>query len=295
MNQEARAAGRWYQRRAVERPGRMTDKNGLMLDRAMPWRSRVTPAFVRIGVFVRALGLAVGVWWLLGSFWLRNPLLLPPPNSVFDAWTNLLVSGRLWSETQVSLVRLGIGYGLAAVAGIAVGLAMGRWRPVEDMADPIMSIGRSISGIAWIPILLMWFGVGQTLAIAIIFYGAVFPFILNAQRGMSSIDARLLYAARGLGAGRLRTLLEVILPATLPYLLTGARVGLGVAWMSIIAAELLGAPNGLGFSIEYALQLDFTSQMMAWILWVGVVGFVLDVALRVIVDRSAPWAFREKV
>jgi ABC-type nitrate/sulfonate/bicarbonate transport system permease component len=104
------------------------------------------------------------------------------------------------------------------------------------------------------------------------------------------VDARLIHVARSLGASHQRIALQVILPATVPYLLTGARVTLGVAWMSIIAAELLGAPTGLGFSIQYARMLQQTPKMLAWILWVGVVGFVLDAGLRAAVRRLAPWA-----
>lgn len=280
-----------------ERPRGLIGALGAPFCQARRWStgSRFGTGSLRIFLLLRTLVVAVGLWWLAASLWVKDPYQLPPPDRVYDAWAALLTSGRLWSETQISLQRLAIGYGLAAVAGTIAGLAMGRWKRVGEMADPLVNIGRSISGIAWIPILLLLFGVGETLAVAVIFYGAVFPFVLNVQKGMGSIDERHLHAARSLGAGRIRTTVEVLLPALLPYVFTGARVGLGVAWMSIIAAELLGAPSGLGFSILYSLQISLPSQMLAWVLWVGVIGFLLDRLLRVVFARSAPWVFAKRV
>jgi ABC-type nitrate/sulfonate/bicarbonate transport system permease component len=238
---------------------------------------------------VRALAAAVVVWAGV-SWWLDRPLLLPGPIDVAASWFDLLVSGRLLEETGVSLRRLTIAYAAAALVGIGAGMAMGWWPPVERLLSPVVNSVRAVSGIAWIPIAVVWFGVSEWLPVFIIFYGAVFPFVLNAQLGVQSVDERLIHAARSLGASRRRIALRVIVPATVPYLLTGARVALGLAWMSIIAAELLGAPTGLGFSIQYARMLQQTPRMLAWILWVGVVGYVLDTAMRGGVRWLAPWA-----
>jgi ABC-type nitrate/sulfonate/bicarbonate transport system permease component len=236
----------------------------------------------------RALAAATLVW-AVASRLADRPLLLPGPLDVATSWVALLASGRLLDETWVSLRRLAVAYAAAALVGVALGMAMGRWRAVDRVASPLVNSVRAVSGIAWIPIAVVWFGVSEWLPVFIIFYGAVFPFVLNAQAGIASVDARLVHVARSLGAGPRRIALRVILPATLPYLLTGARVGLGLAWMSIIAAELLGAPTGLGFSIQYARLLQQTPAMLAWILWVGAVGFALDAGMRAAVRRLAPW------
>jgi len=233
----------------------------------------------------RSLGAGVVVWWIVGA-WLHRPL--SPP--VFAAWWELLVEGDLVRQTLVSLRRLAIAYALAAAIGIPLGFAMAQWRPVDLAVGPIVNAVRAISGIAWIPLAVVWFGVGEELPVFIICYGAVFPFVLNAQAALVNIDARLLTVARALGAGPVRIAATVVLPASLPYLLTGARIALGLAWMSIIAAELLGAPSGLGFSIQYARMLQQTPRMLAWILWVGAAGYMLDAAMLTLVARFAPWS-----
>jgi ABC-type nitrate/sulfonate/bicarbonate transport system permease component len=241
------------------------------------------------GLTLRSLAAAVAVWALVAHV-IDRPLLLPGPAAVAEGFWVLLVSNRLAAETLVSLGRLAIAYTAAAVVGVALGAAMGTWPSVDRVVSPLVNSVRSVSGIAWIPIAVVWFGVSEVLPVFIIFYGAVFPFVLNAQLGVRSVDRRLVHAARSLGASGGRVALRVVLPATVPYLLTGARVALGLAWMSIIAAELLGAPTGLGFSIQYARMLQQTPRMLAWILWVGAVGYALDAAMRVGVRWLAPWA-----
>ncbi|MBX3576128.1 MAG: ABC transporter permease [Rhizobiaceae bacterium] len=238
---------------------------------------------------LRSLLAAMLLWWLVGIL-AGNPLLLPSPFTVLDNWWRLLVSGQLLEETLVSLQRLAIAYTFAAIVGIPVGFAMANWRIVDLTVGFVVNSIRPISGIAWIPIAIVWFGVGEELPIFIIFYGAVFPFILNAHASLLDIDKRLILVARTLGAGRVRIFLTVVLPFSIPYVLTGARIALGLAWMSIIAAELLGAPNGLGFSIQYMRLVQQTPAMLAWIFWVGVVGYALDALLRLAVQTLAPWS-----
>jgi ABC-type nitrate/sulfonate/bicarbonate transport system permease component len=207
----------------------------------------------------------------------------------------ILTTGELLGQTATSLRRLVVAYAAAAAVGTVLGFALGQWRLMDRAFGPLINAVRAISGIAWIPIAVVWFGVGEELPVFIIFYGAVFPFVLNAQLAITSIDRRLVTAAQTLGASRRRIVLTIVLPAAVPYLLTGARVALGLAWMSIIAAELLGAPNGLGFSIQYARMIQQTPKMLAWILWIGVLGYVLDAAMRGFVRWLAPWSHADRV
>jgi len=242
----------------------------------------------------RALAAAALAWWLAFHA-VDRPLSLPSPVDVAESWWELVVTGQLVEETLVSLRRLAIAYVAAALAGTALGLAMGQWLVVDRAVGPIVNAVRAVSGIAWIPMAVVWFGVSEALPVFIIFYGAVFPFVLNAQLALTSIDRRLVVAARTLGAGRVRIAFTIVLPAAVPYLLAGARVALGLAWMSIVAAELLGAPNGLGFSIQYARLIQQTPKMLAWILWIGAVGYALDAAMRAAVRWLAPWSGADRL
>jgi ABC-type nitrate/sulfonate/bicarbonate transport system permease component len=237
----------------------------------------------------RSLGLALLLWWAVAA-WMHKPLSLPSPWPVFATWWSLATDGELVRQTLASLRRLALAYVLAAVIGIPLGFAMGRWQSVDRAAGPIVNAVRAISGIAWIPLAVVWFGVSEVLPVFIIAYGALFPFVLNAQAAMMNRDVRMATVARTLGAGPVRIALTIVLPAALPYLLTGARIALGLGWMSIIAAELLGAPSGLGFSIEYSRMLQQTPRMLAWILWVGAAGYLLDTAVRALFAWLAPWS-----
>lgn len=250
---------------------------------------RHLPALPRPLVFLRSLTVAVAVWAVV-ALWVDKPFVLPTPLQVGEAFIHLLTSGALVRESLISLRRLLVAYVLAAIIGVTIGFAMARWRVADHGLSPLVNGFRSLSGIAWIPIGIYWFGVGETLPIFIIFYGAVFPFILNAQLGVRSLKPGWIDAARTLGASERRIVMRVILPATVPYLLAGARIALGLAWMSIIAAELLGSPSGVGFSIQYARSLQQTATMLAWIFWVGALGYALDAAMNLVVARLAPWA-----
>jgi ABC-type nitrate/sulfonate/bicarbonate transport system permease component len=243
---------------------------------------------------VRALAAAAAVWWVAYRL-VDRPLSLPDPLVVAAAWWEILTTGELFGQTATSLRRLAVAYAAAAAIGTALGFALGQWRLLDRAFGPLVNAIRAISGIAWIPIAVVWFGVGEELPVFIIFYGAVFPFVLNAQLALTSIDRRLVTAAQTLGANRRRIWLTIVLPAAVPYLLTGARVGLGLAWMSIIAAELLGAPSGLGFSIQYARMIQQTPKMLAWILWIGVLGYALDAAMRAFFRWLAPWSVADRL
>lgn len=243
---------------------------------------------------LRALAAAVVIWWIVFLI-IDRPLSVPNPVEVAEAWLELLGTGQLVAETLVSLRRLAVAYAGAGIVGTSIGLAMARWWPIDRAVGPIVNSIRAVSGIAWIPLAVVWFGVSEALPIFIIFYGAVFPFVLNAQLALNSIDERLVVAARTLGAGRRQIAFTIILPAAVPYLLTGARVALGLAWMSIVAAELLGAPNGLGFSIQYARMIQQTPKMLAWVFWIGAVGYALDAAMRAVVRWLAPWSTADRL
>ncbi|HEY6430804.1 MAG TPA: ABC transporter permease, partial [Acetobacteraceae bacterium] len=186
-------------------------------------------------VYVRTMAGFVLVWWL-GAIAIGNPVLMPTPLAAAQALVDLAGNGELADNVLVSLQRLGISFGFACVVGIPLGLLIGLSVLARDLFEPMVEMLRPISGIAWVPLGLYLVGIGDTLPILIMFYGAVFPLVLNTAAGVQGADRRLVQAARTLGVGRWQIFRQVLLPATLPSMLVGARLAVGAAWISMVAA-----------------------------------------------------------
>jgi ABC-type nitrate/sulfonate/bicarbonate transport system permease component len=239
--------------------------------------------------YLRSIAALVLLWYLV-SRWIANPNLMPGPEAALPQLRVIAETGELWKQVTISMRRLVIGYSLAAVAGLTLGVLMTLVRPVEMLADPVIELVRPVSGIAWIPLFLVLFGVGDVLPILVIFYAAFFPFVVNTYAAFRRIPPNLIGAAQTLGAGSLTLAREVIIPAALPSVLTGARIALGFAWASIVAAELIGSASGIGFSIEWNRQLLHPDRVLAWIAVVGMLGFLTDRAALWLERRLTPWA-----
>lgn len=228
--------------------------------------------------------------WQIAFLWNGNPLQLPSPARVFAALWDLLVSGEILEHASVSTGRMAI----ALVAAIAVAVPLGFWmglsRNAEAYIDPVVELLRPISGIAWLPLALFIFGVGNTLPVFIMVYVAFFPILLNTIAGVRQVDKRLVAAARTMGVGRSAMLVHVLIPAALPTIMVGIRLAFAASWAAIVAAELIGSPSGLGFAIEWYRQLLMTSKVFAFIMAIGVVGYLCDVGLRALQRHLTPWA-----
>jgi ABC-type nitrate/sulfonate/bicarbonate transport system permease component len=211
------------------------------------------------------------------------------PGEVFVQFTEVLASGELLSNATHTLRRLVVGFALGAAVGIPLGFLMGLSRGLEAYIGPVVEALRPISGIAWIPLGLYIFGIGEALPHFIIFYGAVFPFILNTAGAVRQVDRRLVDAARTLGASRAMILREVYFPAALPLVFVGARLGLGVGWMAVIASELVGAPSGLGYMIEWNRTMLMSSRVLVGVFTIGVIGYLMDWMLRRAARAVTPW------
>lgn len=256
--------------------------------RAHPPR-KAWPWLGSIFVYLRTMAILVLLWHII-SLRVANAALVPPPWSVAENFILLAISGELAENTIVSLRRLAIGFGLAGMLGIPLGILMGLSRLAEDLIDPVIEALRPISGIAWIPLALFMFGIGDRLPIFIIFYGAFFPFVLNTVLGVRAVDPVLVRAARTMGMGHSIIVRHVVIPAALPSILVGARLSAGASWMALVAAELMGAPSGLGFSIEWYRQLLMTPKVLALVVVIGLLGYLTDRGLRLLQTRLTPWA-----
>lgn len=242
-------------------------------------------------VLLRLSTLAVFVLlWHLAATRLANPVLLPTPYRVLQEIYFLGESGDLALHVTASMSRLVFGFGAAILFGITLGLLLGFGRRAERLVDPLIELMRPISAIAWIPMALYIFGIGNTLPIFIIAYAAFFPIALNTAAGVKGVDLLLIRAARTMGLRWPEIVRHVILPASLPSILTGVRLGASSSFLALIAAELIGAPAGLGFAIQWFGGILDTPSMMAIIVVVSALGLAADILLRMLQLRLTPWA-----
>ena len=246
------------------------------------WRSR---GFVA----VRTFAVFIGLWYLL-YLWNGNPIQLPSPMRVLAALWDLTQSGEILEHALVSTTRLVISLAVAVILAIPLGFVMGMSRRANAFIDPLIELLRPISGIAWIPLALFIFGVGDTLPVFIMVYVAFFPLLLNTIAGVRNLDGRLYAAARTMGLGKAAMLRRVIMPSALPMVMVGFRLAFASAWTAIVAAELIGAPNGFGFAIEWYRQLLMSPKVFGFVAVIGMVGYVCDLGLRALQRQLTPWA-----
>ena len=195
----------------------------------------------------------------------------------------------LFYQAGSSLVRVGAGFGFAVLIGIPLGFAMGYFKTANSNLDPIVSTLRPIPPIAWIPLAILWFGLGMKPTIFIIFIGTLFPIVLNTQQGVRGASRRLTEFALVLGASRAQILRKVIVYEAFPSVITGMRIGFGIGWMSVVAAEMIAAKSGLGYLIMTARWVFATDMVLAGMLMIGLIGFGGDLLLRSVESRFMRW------
>ena len=217
------------------------------------------------------------VWELWARFGSFPPKLFPGLITVADTFVRLATSGVLWAATEATLVRLVLGFVLAAVVGVIVGILMGRYQWVEDLLVPIVSIGYPIPGLAYAPLFVLWFGLGDLPAILLVAVASTFVVIINTWKGVGAVNPIWIRAAESMGARDRQLFRLVILPAALPYVLTGLRLGLAQAWRILVAVEMLmSVSRGLGWMIFGAQEFLATDVMLSSIAAIGFIGVLLE-------------------
>lgn len=235
------------------------------------------------------------LWQLLAApGWLGRGT--PTPVEVAVGLYQLAATGfppgyRLPGHVLASLVRVLFGFGAAALVAVPLGILMGWSRTLDAVVDPLVEAVRPVPPLAWLPLAVTWFGIGYASASFLIFLGALFPILLNTITGVRSVDPHLVEAARTLGAGRRTVLVKVLAPGALPSVTTGLRIGMGIAWMTVIAAELTGVKSGygLGYLIMSARDVARMDYVVAGIVVIGIVGFLLDRLIRCAERRALRW------
>jgi ABC-type nitrate/sulfonate/bicarbonate transport system permease component len=232
------------------------------------------------------LATIVVAWQAAAMADVLNPALLPAPTSIGHALVVWTRSGLLLIDIAASTSRVIVGFGLAIAIAGPVGVALALSPVLARQISIVVELMRPIPPIAWIPLAILWFGIGNGSAYFIVALGAFFPIVTGVYLGLSSVRMSSINAARSLGAGKLLLLTDVLLPAALPTMLGGLRSGLGVAWMSLIAAELVGTQAGLGYRLQLGRIMLNTEEVIAGMLVIGATGLLMG---RVLLSAERRW------
>jgi len=228
------------------------------------------------------------LWQLASTLW-RPSILFPTPLKTLAALVAMVREGALPHHVGVSLVRIGIGFAAGTLVGVPIGLAMGLFRPVFIGLEPYVQFFRFVPPVAWIIPAILWFGIGETSKIFLIFYTTVFLVLLNTMVGVAAVPRNQIRSARCFGAGPGQLFLLVSLPATVPYILTGMRLAMGNSFAAVVGAEFIAAQSGLGFLIVESGTWMATDRMFAGMLTLGLLGIAADHLFRAAVRT---WAAR---
>ena len=233
----------------------------------------------------------VAVWWAVVVA--TGSVIFPTPLQVVTGTVELVRDGTLFEHIGASLLRVGAGFGLAVAVAVPIGLLMGRVRIAFETLNPLFQILRPISPIAWIPIAILWFGVGNASPIYLIFISSVFPLVVQTTVGVHTIEPRYLRAAENFGVSRWTLFTQVVIPAALPQIIVGMRIALGVAWLVVVAAEMIALHSGLGYLIIDSRNAGNRYDLViAGMIIIGLIGLGLDGAMRLLEGlKSVRWRY----
>jgi len=230
---------------------------------------------------IAVIALIIGVWWAVVV--MTASVVFPTPWQVVTGTIELIRDGTLWEHIGASLFRVGSGFGLAVIVAVPLGLWMGWVRGAYVTLNPLFQMLRPISPIAWIPIAILWFGVGNLSPIFLIFISSVFPMVVQTTAGVHTIEKRYLRAAANFGVSRATLFRQVVIPAVLPQIIVGMRIGLGVAWLVVVAAEMIALRSGLGYLIIDSRNAGNRYDLViAGMIIIGLIGLLLDGLMRLL-------------
>lgn len=238
-------------------------------------------ALMRIVAPMLVVALLIAIWWLAVSR--SESHIFPTPGQVATGAWALAKDGTLWQHIEASLFRVEMGFGLALLVAVPLGLWMGWVSSAFYTLNPLFQMLRPISPIAWIPVAILWFGVGDFSPIFLIFISSVFPMMVQTTMGVRTIDRRYLRAAANFGVSRSVLFRRVVIPAVLPEIIIGMRIGIGVAWLVVVAAEMIALNTGLGYLIMDSRNAGNRYDLViASMIIIGVIGLLLDGATRLL-------------
>ena len=240
-----------------------------------------------------AIAAFLALWSLLSGavavLKLFNPIFLPGPWLVLGNVLDMAIRGQLWIHLAATLERVALGFGAGAALGVGLGLAAGHLTPIRHIVEPLVELLRPIPPLAMLPMFIVWVGIGETSKIGFITYATFFPIFLTTITGVRQIDPILLRAAQSLGARGVGLFTRVILPAALPDILTGLRLGVALAFFVIVISEFIGAEHGLGYLINDGRNFFLVPQMLGAAVVLGLLGYAGNGLVRLLERRLTRW------
>ena len=224
-----------------------------------------------------AFGSAALAWEAFARSGSLPPAITPPVEAVVAAIARMIGDGTLFVHVGYTLARIAAGMGLAAVVGVPLGMVMGRARPVERFVLPLVSVLSPIPSLAWVPLFILWFGLGNTASIALVFYAALFPLVLNTWTGVCSVNRLWIRAAESMGANRGAVFRQVVLPGALPFVIAGLRQAFARGWIAVVGGEMIAATRwGLGWVIFDSKEFLNTDVMLGSLAVIGLLGLAVE-------------------
>jgi sulfonate transport system permease protein len=240
-----------------------------------------------LGILVPVIILVI--WQSAGMMGKLNPTLLPTPGQIIEEFVNLTASGELFLHLRISFWRALLGFLLGGAIGLAAGLWVGFSYRTERLIDPSLQMLRTLPHLALAPLFILWFGFGEASKILLIAKGAFFPLYVNTFLGIRSVDGKLFDVARVLQFSRWQLITKLVLPASLPNIFLGVRLSIGVAWLGLVVAEMMGSSSGIGFLINDARYFSITTVVFVGIIVFAAVGKITDSLVKLLEKRLLRW------
>ncbi len=240
--------------------------------------------------YIALVSAVLVLWIIMDQQGQLNPVIMPSPGKVWDTFLSLMEKGTLWTNLLVSLDRVLKGYLIAALLGIVFGILIGLSKHLDRLTGLVVQIIKPIPPIAWIPLVILWFGIGESGKVFLIFLGGFFTILINVIDGIRQTDTRLIEVSRSVETPFMKHIFLVVIPGAAPNIFTGLRTGLSSCWMCVVAAELVSSTTGLGYLIMNARQFGQTDKVIIGMLTIGLVGKIMDSFLKLIEKYAVKWS-----
>lgn len=243
----------------------------------------------KIGIGFVVPVIIVAIWWYATTFGEIPVGILPNLPLVGKTFQEMWISGELQQDILISLSRVLKGYLIAVLLGVTLGSLIGMFKPVRELLLPMITVIRQIPMIAWLPLIILWVGIGEESKVAIIVLAAFFPILVNTESGISGTPSSYLEVADLYKLNPIQTFIRVYLPHTIPQMLVGLKLGLGVSWMAVVAAELIAATSGVGYRMSNARSMMRSDQVIICMITIGIIGIAMDKLIGFIFSKLTPW------